>query len=188
MPTPQDPFTQVYQRILAVLQTDPVVSVLVRSANWITFDKKAPWKRNAQEGDMPEILIEPVTGLDAFASDSMAAKLDMVWSIKVATMDSRLYWLDANNNMTGVFAMHWALINALYNAGDALASPNSVPVLPALSFLRVARITASVKSPFDPAGNPVSEARGTDGWTILCTLACTLDIPQVAGVLQLPNG
>ena len=187
MPT-LDPFTQLYERILSVLQNDPVVKVLVRSANWITFDKKAPWKRNAQEGDMPEILIEPVTGMDSFASDSMAARFEMVWSIKVATMDSRLYWQDLNGDQTGVFAMHWALINAFYNAGDALASPNATPALPPLSFLRVGRITSSVKSPFDPAGNPVSEARGTDGWTILCTMPCVLDIPQVAGVLQLPNG
>lgn len=186
-----DPYTQIYQRILAILQNDPVVSVLIRSGNFISFDKAIkPWKSSVQPGDMPEVLIEPVTGLDQQASDSISGRADVIWSIKVATADPRLYWEapDQSSQYSGVFPLKWALLVALDSAGDGLAQINGSNPLPALSFCRVARITASVKSPFDPAGNPVSESRGTDGWTILVTLTTTLDFQRTNGVLQLPNG
>ena len=186
-----DPFSMVYERILTVLQADPVVSALVRSGNWIKFDAQPikPWKSNIQPGDMPEILIEPVTGMDKQASDSLSAEMTVVWSLKCATNDPRLFWLlDDGVTYTGVFALKWALLVALDTVGDALPSPNTTPTpLAALSFCRVSRITASVKSPFDPAGNPVSEARGTDGWTILITFTTILDLPRVNGILQLPT-
>lgn len=191
MPATQDPFTQTYTRILAVLQADPVVKALVRSGNWIKFNDTnvQPFKRNIQSGDMPEILIEPVTGMDEQAQDSISARMTVMWSIKVATGDSRLFWTDPNTgDNTGVFALKWAIMVALDSAGDALAVINGSSQLPSLTFCRVARITASVKSPFDPAGNPTSEARGTDGWTILITLTTILDFQRIAGVLQLPNG
>jgi hypothetical protein len=187
MPTVLDPFTQVYNRIIDILKADTVVSEIIRSGNFITFDKAIrPWKANVQPGDMPEVLIEPVTGLDQWASDSISAKCDIVWSIKVATNDPRLYWADVNDAAlwTGVFPMKWALMVALDTAGDNLELNGD----DGLTFCRTSRITASVKSPFDPAGNPVSEGRGTDGWTILCTLTTTLDLLRVNGVLQLPNG
>lgn len=186
-----DPFSQVYERILTVLQNDPVLKVLIRSGNWIKFDSQPikPWKSNIQPGDMPEILVEPVSGIAQLASDSISAKQDMSWSIKVATNDVRLFWPDAAGNVTGVFAVYWALMVALDQASDGLASVNTTPALAPLSFCRVARITATVTSPFDPAGNPVSEARGTDGWCVLVTLQTTLDLNRGSdGVLLLPNG
>lgn len=190
MPNVQDPYTQIYERLLLVLQNDPVVSSLVRAGNWIKFDSQPikPWKSNIQPGDMPEVLIEPVTGMDKQSSDSISAETTVVWSIKCATNDPRLFWLlDDGVTYTGVFALKWAMLVALDTAGDGLASLNTSPLLPSLTFCRVTRITASVKSPFDPAGNPVSEARGTDGWTILITLTTILDIQRLSGVLQLPG-
>jgi hypothetical protein len=65
-------------------------------------------------------------------------------------------------------------MRALDGAGDNLG----------LSFLRVTRISATVKAPFDPAGNPVSEGRGTDGWTLLATLTTEMDLPRLDGILQ----
>jgi hypothetical protein len=175
-PSNDDPFTQVYKAILSVLENDPCVQLLVQSANWIKFGDKDtnPFKRNAQPGDAPEILIEPVTGQDQWAETSTSAKGTVVWSIKVATQDPRLYFTDANGNRSGVFPLRWAIMRALDAAGDNLG----------LSFLRVTRITASVTAPFDPAGNPVSEGRGTDGWTLLATLTTEMDLPRVAGILQ----
>ena len=172
--TNDDPFTQVYKQILSILQSDPFVQALVRSANWITFDNTNPFKRNAQPGDAPEILIEPVTGQDQWAETSTSAKATVVWSIKIATQDPRLYYTDAYGNRTGVFPLRMAIMRALDGAGDNLG----------LDFLRVTRITASVTAPFDPAGNPVSEGRGTDGWTLLATLTTELDLPRLDGVLQ----
>ena len=173
--TNDDPFTQVYKKILSILQNDPFVQALVRSANWITFDNPNPFKRNAQPGDAPEILIEPVTGQDQWAETSTSAKGTVVWSIKIATQDPRLYFTDAFGNRTGIFPLRWAVMRALYQAGDNLDG---------LSFVRVTRITATVKAPFDPAGNPVSEGRGTDGWTLLATLTTEMDFPQLDGALQ----
>ncbi len=164
----------------------------MRSGNWIKFDNQPirPWKSNIQAGDLPEILIEPVTSINKQASDSLSAEVQITWSIKCATGDVRFYWDDVNNpgNWTGVFPMKWAILLALDSVGDALASPNSSPALPSLTFCRVSRITAEIISPFDAVGNPVSEGRGTDGWTILTTFVTTLDLPRVNGVLQLPNG
>ena len=187
---PLDPFSQVYERIIAILKADPTLAALVRSANWITFDAAPqPLKRAFQPGDAPEILVEPVTGMDQWAETSTSAKATVVWSIKIATNDLRLFFTDAAGNASGVFALKWALIVALDTAGDGLRSVNSVPALASLSFCRSSRIVATVKSPFDPAGNPVAEARGTDGWTLLATLTTELDLNRDAnGVLVLPNG
>jgi hypothetical protein len=172
--TNDDPFTQVYKAILLTLKNDPCVQAMIQSANWITFDNTNPFKRNAQPGDAPEILIEPVTGQDVWAETSTSAKATVVWSIKIATQDPRLYFMDANGNRTGIFPLRFAIMRALDAAGDNLG----------LDFVSVTRLTASVTAPFDPAGNPVSEGRGTDGWTLLATLTTELDIPRLNGVLQ----
>ena len=189
MPT-LDPFSQVYQRIIEIIKKDPTLKTLIRSGNLITFDGGiSPIKKAAQPGDLPEILVEPVTGNDQWASTSTSAESTLVWSIKVATGQLQLFYNDAGNNPSGIFAVMWALMIAFDTASDPLASPNSSPALPALSFCRSSRITAKVQSPFDPAGNPISESRGTDGWTLLATLTTVLDLNRDAnGVLVLPNG
>lgn len=173
--TNDDPFTQVYKQIVLILKSDPVLQALVRNANWITFDTPAPFKRNAQPGDAPEVLIEPVTGQDQWASTSTSAEATVVWSIKIATQDMRLFYTDPYSYRSGVFPLRWAIMRALDAAGDNLGG---------LSFVRQTKITATVVSPFDAFGNPVSESRGTDGFTLLATLTTTLDFPRIDGVLQ----
>jgi hypothetical protein len=181
MPLPYtgDPFSQVYQQIISILQTDPTVLSLIRTGNWIVLDKANPYKRNAQPGDAPELLVEPVTGLDSWASTSTSAEATIVWSIKVATQDMRLYYRDTEGNVSGVLPLRWAIMRALDAAGDNLGG---------FSFVRSCRIGATVKAPFDPAGNPVSESRGTDGWTLMATLTTVLDLPRKDGVLEDING
>lgn len=177
--TTLDPFSMVYERIVAILKADPTIQSLVRSANWITFDSAPqPLKRAFQPGDAPEILIEPVNGNDQWASTSLSAESTVMWSIKIATNDLRLFFDDPAGSgiKTGVFPLKWALMACLDRAGDGLELVNGATPLPPLPFCRVSRITVSVKSPFDPAGNPVSEGRGTDGWTLLATLTTALDI------------
>lgn len=172
-----DPFSVIYKRIIAILQADATLSELVRDANWITFDSKVtPWKKNLQPGDAPEILVEPVTGMDQFASTSTSGETQVTWSIKVATNDTRLFYDDVSGNSSGIFPLHWALMVCLDKAGDNLKLNGDA----GLSFVRSTRLTATVKSPFDPVGNPISEGRGTDGWTLLATLTTVIDVPRKA--------
>ena len=150
-----DPWTQVHDRIWAILEADPDFAAAVRPANRIKLtenDGANPFKENVQAGDLPECVVEPTTSTDEPAKTSMSASVTQAWSVKVATNDLR--WHKAAG------PMRWILLKAFAAAGDNLG----------LDFVVKTRINSSLSNTYDPIEN-----RGTQGWTVLLTLTTVME-------------
>jgi hypothetical protein len=160
-----DPWTQTLDRLWAILEANALFTSLVRPGNRVKLTGPGdgnPLKDNVQEGDLPELYIEPTVETAQFATSSKSVRLAPSWSFHLATNDMRV--------SARVGPVKWAILKALHDAGEHLG----------LDFVTSARLTTGLLSSYDPMEN-----RGTKGWTALLTVTVTWDLPKDAsGNLQ----
>ena len=151
-----DPWTQVLNRLWAILEANAAFAALVKPGNRIKFTDTAnqnPIKENIQAGDLPEVTIEPTTAQDQWAYTSTSVGFTQVWSVKLATNDMRL--------VGAASPLRWIVVKTLFEAGDKIG----------LDFVVSTRISPCLLNTYDPVEN-----RGTKGWTVLCTLTTVLEL------------
>jgi hypothetical protein len=178
-PTIKDPFTQVLERIWAILEADTYMSTgwpmqnfcdLVLPGNRCKFTEVSqgnPFKEAVLDSDMPECIVEPLGGTDTLAKTSAGGYSDCAFRVMISTGDMRC--LLANR-------MHWILWRIFTAAGDRLKLPGTVYVGdPGLDFIVHTRFSAVVSSTLPP-----EIARGRKGWAVILTLTCRLQLPRYA--------
>jgi hypothetical protein len=156
-----DPWTQVINQLWALLEANEDFAALVKPSNRVKFTEQAeqnPIKNNIQDGDCPECLIEPTTSKERQAFTSVEAASEQSFSVQLTTLDMRLRKADK----TGAENLRWLVWQILDNAGDTLG----------LDFVYKARLTTSMTHYVDPV------TRGTRGWVVFVTVACTLALPK----------
>lgn len=156
-----DPWTQVLNQLWALLEANSTFTARVKAENRIKFTGAAdlnPIKENIQQGDTPEVMIEPTTAAERQAFTSEQAGSDQTFSIQITTLDMRIHKTD----QTGADDMRWLVWKILSDAGDSLG----------LDFVYKARLTTSMTHYVDPI------TRGTVGWCAFVTVTCNLELPK----------
>ena len=164
-----DPYSQVIYRLWYLLEQNTTFTGIVKAHNRIKFNHRSgknPIKENIQNGDVPEVMIEPTTSMDGQAWTSTQAKNEQSFLIKIVTLDMRTYIGDG----TGMNELRWLVYQILSTAGDTLG----------LDFVYKARITSSMQHYIDPIN------RGTIGWVCLFTITCALQLPKAYPVTPPP--
>ena len=156
-----DPWSQVMYRLWHLLEANSTFTSLVKAHNRIKFHHKSgrnPIKENIQNGDVPEVSIEPTTGAEHQAFTTMQGKSEQSFLLKVVTLDMRTYVGDG----TGMNEIRWLIYKILSTAGDTLG----------LDFVFKARISSTMQHYIDPIN------RGTVGWVCLFTITVTMQLPR----------
>ena len=141
-----DPFTRVYDALVALIADHDGVKHLLKKGNLIDYSggRDDPTKSNVQSGDLAEIEIRTAGG-DAllwFSSDS--SMVGRRYSVGITTGD---LLVDKS-----LFPLEWELLRALAGAKDDLG----------LSFVHKVSIEG-----FDEEREGTDRHRGTKGWTAL---------------------
>jgi hypothetical protein len=158
-----DPFTQVINRLWAILEADATFCAMVKPGNRIKLtaaDGHNPIKQNVQPGDLPEVIIEPTTSVDNAARTSTSMTVLQNFSVKAATNDMRIN--------AAALPLRWVLLKAMFAGGDRLD----------LDFVVRTRLTTSLLNTYDPVEN-----RGTEGWTVLMTVAVEMEFARAGQTL-----
>jgi len=156
-----DPWSQVTHRLWYLLEQNATFLSVVRAHNRIKFNHKSgrnPIKENINDGDVPEVSIEPTTGMEGQAFTSTQGKSEQSFLLKIVTLDMRTYVGDG----TGMLELRWLIYQILTTAGDSLG----------LDFVWKARITSTMQHYIDPIN------RGTVGWVCLFTITVTMQLPK----------
>ena len=164
-----DPWSQVTHRLWYLLEQNATFLSVVRAHNRIKFNHKSgrnPIKENINDGDVPEVSIEPTTGMEGQAFTSTQGKSEQSFLLKIVTLDMRTYVGDG----TGMLELRWLIYQILTTAGDSLG----------LDFVWKARITSTMQHYIDPIN------RGTVGWVCLFTITVTMQLPKSYPVSPAP--
>lgn len=149
----QDPFSQVYNAIWDMLEAHQGFADLVKVANRIKFadNNPDPWKREIQDGDLPEVAIYPSDGVPQLDADSSETFITLRFNLLISTGDRRVDAL--------IFPVLWETLRAM--AGWRLhletLAWNGQP------FVRDAYPTTFSENLTDAENN-----RKKEGWTGLC--------------------
>lgn len=102
-----DPFSQAYDAIWAMLLTNESLSALVKPGNRIklTAASPHPYKENVSIADLPEISMEPAGGLFKPVASSTGAMAIQHYDIQLAGQDLSI--------KKKFFAVKWAVMQAL---------------------------------------------------------------------------
>ena len=164
-----DPFTQTIEKIWELLEADTAVAALVKKGNRVklTGDGQVPIKSSVQDGDMPELIIEPAGGPMNPHATSTSVSITPRFAITTATGN---LMVDAK-----LFPLKWALLKALFKmCNDNLD----------LAFVTNADIVDPAAEGYDAAG---AEQRGTSGWSLGLTVQVEMSFVRTDNVVQDPD-
>ena len=162
-PVTTDPFTLVYNKLWTYIEADETLVALIKPGNRVkvTGDKQIPIKAIVQDGDMPELVIEPAGGLTQahFSSTSAQVVQDYRFTLTTGT-------LMADENL---FPIKWALIRLFASIMT--------------EHLGLDWVTSVDLASRDEEGVDTEQAknRGTSGWSLGLTLSVMMTFNRNAG-------
>lgn len=144
-----DPFTRVYNAIMALFADHDGVSDLVKPGNLVSYATKSrdPLKVNVQSGDLPEIEVRPAGGEATLWKTSDSTEVIRRYVVGIATGDLRVD--------ESLFPLEWELLRALAGTTSNLGLPFVVNV--------------HIEG-FDEESEATDRHRGTKGWVALFTV------------------
>lgn len=154
----RDPFSLVYDELLAVLRAHEPLTEAVRVANWITFEGEDPdpEKGAVSDADLPQLTIKPAGGPFDLFHTSTSAHFQKTFIVGIVTADKRI---DAH-----LFKLEWLICCALYQGYDRLID---IPFVNAIQ-------TQAIET--EESDEPTDDARGMGGWTAVLALRFDLFI------------
>lgn len=165
-----DPFTQVIERLWDLIEADGELAGLVKPGNRIklTGDGQIPMKASVQDGDMPELAIEPVGGSLNPHYTSTSLSVTQLYRFSLVTGN---LMVDAV-----LFPVKWALLKLLVRICG-----NQLEELPFVTNADL--IGEAIEEGFDRAQE---KNRGTSGWALGLTLSVAMTFNRSANIVQNP--
>ena len=156
--TERDPFSLVYDELIAVFRAHAPLTDTVRIANWITFagEDPDPEKHAVLDADLPQLTIKPAGGPFDLFHTSTSARFQKTFVIGIVTPDKRI---DAH-----LFKLEWLLCCALYRGDERLRG---------IPFVNAIHMTAIETEESD---EPSEDARGMGGSTAVVAIQFDLFI------------
>lgn len=141
-----DPFTRVYNAIMALFADHDGVRDLVKPGNLIGYasDSADPIKGNIQPGDLPEIEVRPAGGEVQLWKTSDSTEVLRRYVVGITTGELRVH--------ESLFPLEWELLRALASTTNNLGLPFVVNV--------------HIEG-FDEDPEATDRHRGTKGWVAL---------------------
>ena len=146
-----DPFTKVYQALLAAISGDTVMAALVQPSNIVDFTSPnpEPVKDEIESADLPELQLIPMGG-PIKRDNTMKLTVEYGFSLQITTGDNRINGF--------LLPIQWAALRAIYAAGDCLG----------FDWVKQVRCTA-VNALQDNAAQ-----RGIEGWVSAMHIVVTM--------------
>lgn len=152
-----DPFTRVYDALVALFANHDGVQDLVKTGNLIDYsgDRTEPTKENIQAGDVPELEVRPAGGEGQLWFSSTSATVVRRYAVGLTTGDLRA--------AKSLFPLEWQLIRALAGTTDDLG----------LSFVHKVSIEG-----FDEEREATDRHRGTRGWVAVFAVVVEMNFDK----------
>ena len=155
-----DPFTQVYDRLWALLEADGGFAARVRKGNRINLQAASsgstdPRRQSVQDGDLPEVTLEQTGGpVDLFDTSGSAAIVEH-YEVRITTGDPRPH--------KALNPVKWRVLKALSRTANNLGLP----------FVRHVHVTAATDRTADRKLD-----RGTAGWSAVITVRVEMAVTR----------
>lgn len=152
-----DPFTRVYNAIMALLADHDGVSDLVKPGNLIGYASKSrdPIKSNVQSGDLAEIEVRPAGGEAQLWKTSDSTEVTRRYVVGITTGELRVD--------ESLFPLEWELLRALAGTTNNLGLPFVVNV--------------HIEG-FDEESEATDRHRGTKGWVALFSVIVQMNFDR----------
>ena len=153
----QDPFTQVYDAIWAVLETNSTFKNLVKPGNRIkyTSSDETPKKRETLNSDFPEVEIKPSDGDIQYSFTSSSVLFNRSFDLILTAGSQR-----AN---AVLFPLEWIILRIFFDAKETLG----------LDFVAKVDLTA-----WECGNEEQDEKRGTPSWVSILTIEVSMAIAR----------
>lgn len=152
-----DPFTRVYDALVALIADHDGVKHLLKTGNLIDYSggRADPTKGSIQSGDLPEIEVRPAGGDIALWKDSDSSEIVRRFIIALTTGDLRVD--------KSLLPLEWEIVRALSRTVENLG----------LSF-----VTKLTIEGFDEERRGTEEHRGTKGWVALFSVVVEMNFSR----------
>ena len=143
-----DPFTILFEGLAKVFRQNPLISKMVKQANFFVYDSVLGHKTNVQHGDLPELIIVPIGHSQEDMGTSADGRISESYKVFFSTDDKRAAF---------IHALQWEIFRCLETFNAHVAGNLEYN---GRRFIEILKIGSGTEGMSIPDFN-----RGIDGWT-----------------------